>query len=122
MLTQVLGKVLIENLFVGTTPIWYVLIFENLLEDTFECANRTSALATYLHLATAMPASELWGRLAAKFLAGSTSGRVFTCVCKFHFLMIHRAHCSMAHDYIFAQGEDDTVQLIPWKLRMAVTY
>lgn len=69
------------------------------LEDTFECANRTSAPTASHRLATATPVSELWRRLAAKFLAASPSAQVLTCFCKFHFLIIHRAHCSMAWLY-----------------------
>ena len=34
-LTVVLREVLKEKLFVGTIPVWYVLAFENLLEDTW---------------------------------------------------------------------------------------
>lgn len=99
VLTQVLEGVLPENSLVGRIPVWSVLLFWEPLEDTFECAHRTSAPTAYLRLTTATPVSELWGRLAAKFLDAAPSARVLTCFYKFHFLIIHRAHCSTAWLY-----------------------
>lgn len=50
-----LGEVLTEKLFVGTISVQYVLVFENLLEDTLSV--QTEESLDYRHLATTVPVS-----------------------------------------------------------------